>query len=432
TYPSNIHQLGSSDLSYSTAVSSLPPLETQYDTKDRAVQIRQPGESSVTTIQYALQQNTFIERIVNELGQSQETHTDLRGRQIKSIQNDEITTRFYYNIVGDLLRVRNHAGFDTEYTYNMGGLRTREAHPDRGVTSFTYDNAGRMTKKKTSNLEANQAIDYIYHYDRLTQIKYPQNPLQNVEYTYYLGRIVEQRDAVGIQRFVYGNQGELVEQMSAMAVAGKTSYWFKTQWNYDSWGRVRSITYPDDEQVSYSYDQAGQLKSVSSFIPGVSAHAVVSDIHYNDYGEREQITYGNGTKTSYSYDTRRRLQDFSFDFTGFQQTKKYNYDALSNVLSIDGNISTSPSTGVLGGPVNHSYTYDNYNRLIHAEGHYVGPNDHMPEMLRQEYSLEMLYDESHSILTKTQNHRMGEVPDLTTQLHHTASHAPTAYHLEYE
>src|SRR5690554_493667 len=90
---------------------------------------------------------------------------------------------------------------------------------------------------------------------------------------------------------------------------GKTSYWFKTQWNYDSWGRVRSITYPDEEQVSYSYDQAGQLKSVSSFIPGVSAHAVVSDIRYNDYGEREQITYGNGTKTDYSYDTRRRLAD---------------------------------------------------------------------------------------------------------------------------
>lgn len=148
TYPSSIHQLGSSDLSFSTAVNSLPPMETQYDTKDRPIQIRQPGESSVTTIQYALQQNTFIERIVNELGQTQETHTDLRGRQIKSIQNDEITTKFYYNVVGDLLRVRNHAGFDTEYTYNMGGLRTREAHPDRGVTSFVYDNGGRMTKRK--------------------------------------------------------------------------------------------------------------------------------------------------------------------------------------------------------------------------------------------------------------------------------------------
>src|SRR5690554_516080 len=214
---------------------------------------------------------------------------------------------------------------------------------------------------------------------------------------------------------------------------GKTSYWFKTQWNYDSWGRVRSITYPDEEQVSYNYDGAGQLKSVSSYIPGVSAHAVVSDIRYNDYGEREQITYGNGTKTDYSYDTRRRLENLSFNFTGFQQTKKYGYDALSNILDIQSTTSTSPSTGVLGGPVNHSYTYDDYNRLIHAQGNYVGPNDRMPEMLRQEYDLEMLYNENHSILAKTQNHRMDRVANVTDVLTNSASYAPsTAYHLEYE
>src|SRR5690554_2671645 len=213
---------------------------------------------------------------------------------------------------------------------------------------------------------------------------------------------------------------------------GKTSYWFKTQWRYDSWGRIRTITYPDDEQVSYHYDQAGQLKSINSSIPGVAAHDVVTDIRYNDYDEREQITYGNGTKTDYSYDTRRRLQNLSFNFTGFQQTKQYGYDALSNILDIQSITSTSPSTGVLGGPVNHSYTYDDYNRLIHAEGNYVGPNDHIPEMLRQEYSLEMLYDESHSILAKTQNHRMDRVTNLTTPLTNSASYAPTAYHLQYE
>src|SRR5690554_1656885 len=117
---------------------------------------------------------------------------------------------------------------------------------------------------------------------------------------------------------------------------------------------------------------------------------------------------------------------------GFQQTKQYGYDALSNILDIQSITSTSPSTGVLGGPVNHSYTYDDYNRLIHAQGNYVGPNDHMPEMLRQEYSLEMLYDESHSILTKSQNHRMDRVTSLTTPLTNSASYAPTAYHLEYE
>jgi YD repeat-containing protein len=30
---------------------------------------------------------------------------------------------------------------------------------------------------------------------------------------------------------------------------------------YDPWGRVRKLTYPDGEKVTYAYDAAGQLAS---------------------------------------------------------------------------------------------------------------------------------------------------------------------------
>src|SRR5690625_6461368 len=90
-----------------------------------------------------------------------------------------------------------------------------------------------------------------------------------------------------------------------MAVAGKTSYWFKTQWEYDSWNRIKKIVYPDSEEVTYRYNQAGQLDSVTSAIPGVQAHNVVNGIEYNDYGERKSITYGNGTTTNYTYEIGR-------------------------------------------------------------------------------------------------------------------------------
>ena len=126
----------------------------------------------------------------------------------------------------------------------------------------------------------------------------------------------------------------------------------------------------------------------------------MNGIEYNDYGERKSITYGNGTTTNYTYDNRRRLEQLDFDFTGFQQTREYRYDALSNILGIETISSTPPSTGVLGGPVHHTYKYDNYNRLVMAEGSYVGPDDYQPFMLKQEYRLQMSYDPSHSILSK--------------------------------
>ena len=64
---------------------------------------------------------------------------------------------------------------DTKYYYNLGGLRIREEQPDRGVTNYTYDEAGRLTHKKTSNLDGQQEIEYQYNYDRLTAINYPLN-----------------------------------------------------------------------------------------------------------------------------------------------------------------------------------------------------------------------------------------------------------------
>src|SRR5690606_27239328 len=105
-----------------------------------------------------------------------------------------------------------------------------------------------------------------------------------------------------------------------------------------------------------------------------------------------QIEYGNGTVTNYDYDVRRRMDLVEHQFTGthgFQIDKHYVYDELSNITEIlTGNV-TAPSTGVLGGPVNHTYEYDNYNRLIAADGYYVGPDDEASDMLKQAYSLEM-------------------------------------------
>src|SRR5699024_10169715 len=82
-------------------------------------------------------------------------------------------------------------------------------------------------------------------------------------------------------------------------------------------------------------------------------------------------------------------------------------------------------------PVDHSYVYDNYNRLIYADGYYVGPDDAVPDMLKHVYSLDMEYDLSHNILEKNQVHQFGSVSTINQSLPAEARHALTSYKLEY-
>src|SRR5699024_2472570 len=132
--------------------------------------------------------------------------------------------------------------------------------------------------------------------------------------------------------------------------------------------------YPDDEVVDYVYDQGGQLKKMERHnTPGnPNAADIVSDITYDDYGQRKQITYGNSTTSNYTYDIRQRLQILEHNFTNFQIENAYGYDALSNIPSLNTNnaADSSPAGGALGGPVHYTYSYDNYNRLVQAEGDY--------------------------------------------------------------
>jgi RHS repeat-associated protein len=227
--------------------------------------------------------------------------------------------------------------------------------------------------------------------------------------------------------------GEVVKNLRSVAVAGYHSYWFYTSWKYDTWNRVREIMYPDREKVTYKYNTGGNVNQVTSQFPSLSTTNIVTSITYDDFGSRDIITYGNGTSTKYTYDTRRRMNSLKYTFTGFTQTKNYGYDVLSNIDSITTYQPQNvlPGAGVIGGPVNHAYEYDSYNRLTHAEGNYVGPNDLTTPYLRQEYELDMTYNTDHTIKTKTQSQQMGTVATATAPITTPIPVYKNSYALDY-
>ena len=140
---------------------------------------------------------------------------------------------------------------------------------------------------------------------------------------------------------------------------------------YDSWNRVQTMTYPDGEMVTYHYNAAGQVESMTSNKQGRQS-VIVDRIGYDKEGHTVYTRLGNGTETTYTYDRQReRLQEMNLVAAGAAvMTNKYRYDAVDNILGITNVIDPAKAGGKsqLGGAFSHTYAYDELNRLITASG----------------------------------------------------------------
>ena len=166
---------------------------------------------------------------------------------------------------------------------------------------------------------------------------------------------------------------------------------------YDSWNRVQTMTYPDGEVVTYHYNAAGQVESMTSNKQGRQS-VIVDRIGYDKEGHTVYTKLGNGTETTYTYDKQReRLQVMNLTADG--QTvmeNRYRYDAVDNILGITNAANPTSLTKInkakLGGRSSHTYEYDELNRLVHANG----------KAKRASYDMVMSFGRMSEPLTKVQ------------------------------
>ena len=140
---------------------------------------------------------------------------------------------------------------------------------------------------------------------------------------------------------------------------------------YDSWNRIQSMTYPDGEVVTYTYDRGGMLQSVQGR-KGMNHLTYVENTTYNAYGLKESVLYGNGTYTEYQYDLLMRLSHlYSENGQGeAMQDIEYKYDSVDNITDIYNN--APMLLNGLGGDYWSHNDYDDLYRLSHAEGNWNG------------------------------------------------------------
>ena len=178
-------------------------------------------------------------------------------------------------------------------------------------------------------------------------------------------------DASGGEAYYYGNQGEVVKTIRSVMVSTADVRTYVYGATYDSWNRVRTMTYPDGEVVTYGYNAAGQVESIRSERQG-KEKTIVEEVGYDKEGHTVYTRLGNGTETTYTYDRQReRLQEMNLAAAGAAvMTNKYRYDAVDNILGITNAIDPAKAGGKsqLGGAFSHTYAYDELNRLITASG----------------------------------------------------------------
>ena len=190
----------------------------------------------------------------------------------------------------------------------------------------------------------------------------------NVSYTYDPGgRIANILDGTGLRKLGYDALGNLVHEDRYVAIPNSNhTLAFHTAYTYDSWGRMRSMTYPDEERVDYTYRWGGDLFSVHG-TKGADSYRYVDSIAYNAHGQRAYIRYGNGTRATYAYDSLHRLTQLRcYDSPGdTMQEIKYAFDQAGNITGIS---NSAGAIGTLGGSYANHYRYDALHRLATAEG----------------------------------------------------------------
>ena len=365
--------------------------KTEYDAHDRTTSVTL-ADGSVTRTAYSIGSHDgepmLQTTVTDALGRHAESYTDAKGRNRETVQHargEDITVKYSYDPVGQVMTVQHPNGKETKYAYDLLGRKLMVNHPDAGETDMTYDAAGNLLTKLTAELRKSISdkgyISYTYDFERLHEVLYPENLFNRVTYTYgkagdkynRAGRLALVEDASGGEAYYYGRQGEVTKTVRTVmaSVADIRTYVYGA--TYDSWNRVQTMTYPDGEVVTYHYNAAGQVESLTSNKQGRQS-VIVDRIGYDKEGHTVYTKLGNGTETTYTYDKQReRLQVMNLTADG--QTvmeNRYQYDAVDNILGITNAANPTSLTKLnkakLGGRSSHTYEYDELNRLVHACG----------------------------------------------------------------
>jgi len=332
-------------------------------------------------------------------------------------------TQYTYDPLDDFLGYTDSQGNQKFFQYDALRRKTFMNDPDRGIMQWTYDPASNVTNtsdakgqqivytydganrlqtenyldgnpfppwRKTSPLPGGEGsgvrASVVYHYDL---------PLPNVDAgdtttvtgQNTLGKLAWVEDLSGEEHTSYDARGRLAYTIKRLpdlqflyatnAGLNQPLVSYMTAFAYDSLDRMTTLTYPDSDAISYTYNNRNLLQSILGGVNGLTrAGAVIENVAYQASAQLGSIQYGNGMLTQYGYDPRLRLASM----TTAPKTNSsapliafaYAFDDASNIKTIYDNRPTSVVAA--GDPRRNTqlFQYDDLYRITYA-GYAFGP-----------------------------------------------------------
>jgi RHS repeat-associated protein len=206
--------------------------------------------------------------------------------------------------------VANQADYE-EYGYDTVGNRTSLRKRDGSILAYLYDSLNRVIRKtvpERAGLTAAQTRDVYYDYDaRGLQTKARFDNLDGEGVTHYY-------DGFGLPTTTLLNMG---------------GYGRYVSYYHDDSGNRARLTWPDNGSVTYAYDPAGRMTSVTG-----NSGAVLATFAYDGFGRRQQLATP-GTLTGSGYDGASRLAALTYDLSGptHDQALGFTYNPASQIAT---------------------------------------------------------------------------------------------------
>jgi RHS repeat-associated protein len=284
------------------------------------------------------------------------------GRLSRILEENGIPTRsltYNYDNAGNLLKVTDPMGYNTEYKYAVYGpmnvvkdkngnavdiiynqnLAVKEVISCLTKHSFIYSVATNTTHVTELVGTTNQLTNFIFNADGDLVRKTGNCCGYNVTYEYDEYKNVRKvTDANGnISTYTYDTRGNMLSMTDAL---GNTSYY-----TYEPvFGQLASYKNRNGQIIRFSHDSRGNLLQATYPL------GIVNSFTYTANGDLASSTDGNGNVTRFSYDAAGHLTQMNKPLGAVY---KVSYDEKGRIIS---HADPKNNTTV--------YTYDNLDRIL--------------------------------------------------------------------
>jgi len=373
----------------------------------RTTQVTNPDGTAVQH-EYGYQPTLklWYDRTIDENGHARVQLTDAFGRlrRVHEWYGDEpgdyYATDYGYDVRDNLTGVwdanaHDSAGnllpsppYTTTMEYDLLGRKSSMSDPDMGDWSYAYDALGSLTSQTDAK---GQTIAFTYDaLNRLTKKDYPTGQDAFFLYDDAKGDAAQARSWGRLRSLYVGTEasnGHLYEYDDRGRVITDTasidSIAYGMLYTYDAMDRVVTMTYPDGEVITTTYNAQGLPNGMTT---GLDGGPYAGSATYNALGQLSLLDFGalGGAKTTYTYYGESgaapppgysntpsfRLMEVKTVDGADQEAlhMRFGYDAAGNVQDWWDDHDAQPA----------SFTYDPLNRLRAASGAYTAGYDYDP------------------------------------------------------